>query len=111
MVAMEKPTPDTPETAGANTLVEGGNNDAATGESGTETAGPDLEPEPLEHQPSEITYDEQFYAARPRALRPRARLRKQGAPTARERVGEPVGTNPAYVDWLVGESMLQDAKT
>lgn len=67
--------------------------------------------DPPEHEPSEITYSEQFYAARPRSLRPRARLRAQGAPTSRERIGEPVGTNPDYVEWLRRESMLDDAKT
>jgi trehalose synthase len=74
---------------------------------------PEVEPtedEPTEHEPTEITYSEQFYAARPRGLRPRARLRAQGSPAATERVGDPVGTNGAYVSWLVKESMLEDAK-
>jgi len=60
------------------------------------------------HEPSEITFDEQFYPARPRHLRPKARLR--GAQFSRlERLGEPVGSNPAYVAWLQEESMLGDA--
>jgi trehalose synthase len=63
------------------------------------------------HEPSEITYSEQFYPARPRTLRPRARLRPQGAPsTAEQRSGDPVGTNPVYVDWLIRQSMLHDAE-
>jgi trehalose synthase len=62
------------------------------------------------HEPSEITYDEQFYPARPRRLRPRARLR--GLFPIRQksqRAGKAVGSNPAYVEWLVSESMLADA--
>ncbi|MEO8519600.1 MAG: maltose alpha-D-glucosyltransferase, partial [Dermatophilaceae bacterium] len=60
------------------------------------------------HKPSEITFDEQYYPARPRHLRPKARLR--GAQFSRlERLGEPVGSNPAYVAWLQEESMLGDA--
>mgnify|MGYP001792184278 FL=1 len=62
----------------------------------------------LPHEPSEITFDEQFYPARPKHLRPKARLR--GAQFSRlERLGEPVGSNPEYVAWLVEESMLGDA--
>ncbi|GAB3924178.1 trehalose synthase [Microlunatus endophyticus] len=62
-----------------------------------------------EHEP-EITYDEQFYPARPRRLRPRARLR--GIFPLRPRTshsGKSVGSNPDYVEWLIGESMLSDA--
>ncbi len=66
--------------------------------------------QPIEHEASEITYAGQFYAARPRALRPRARLRGQGAPPLWQRIGEPVGTNPHYVSWLLRESMLNDAR-
>ena len=67
--------------------------------------------DPAEHEPAEISYSEHFFAARPQLLRPRVRLRGQGAPGASERVGEPVGTNPAYVAWLRRESMLSDANT
>ncbi|MGY6019916.1 maltose alpha-D-glucosyltransferase [Streptomyces spinosirectus] len=63
-----------------------------------------------QHGPTEITYSEQFYPARPRSLRPRARLRPQGQPGPHERTGEPVGTNPDYVSWLLRNSMLQDAR-
>ncbi len=63
------------------------------------------------HEPSEITYAEHFHPARPRSLRHRARVR---APFARraagtDHEGEPVGTNRAYVAWLLGRSMLADA--
>ncbi len=63
------------------------------------------------HEPSEITYDEQFYPARPRRLRPRARLRGLFSRPKVGRSGKPTGDNPAYVSWLVQESMLDDAKT
>ena len=63
---------------------------------------------PQPHEPSEITFAEQFYPARPPHLRPKARLR--GAQDTRaQRLGEPVGANPAYVAWLRQESMLNDA--
>jgi trehalose synthase len=60
------------------------------------------------HEPSEITFAEQYYPARPRHLRPKVRLRGATAASA-ERLGEPVGSNPAYVAWLRQESMLGDA--
>ena len=60
------------------------------------------------HEPTEITYAEQFYPARPRHLRPKARLRGGQASPA-EQLGEPVGSNPAYVEWLRRQSMLHDA--
>jgi trehalose synthase len=59
-----------------------------------------------DHEPSEITYDEQFYPARPRRLRPSAR-RLVRPPL--EADGEPIADNPAYVNWLISESMLSDA--
>jgi trehalose synthase len=66
---------------------------------------------PPAHEASEISYDENFYPARPKRLRPRGRLRDLFAlrPKA-ERVGKPTGDNAAYVSWLRGESMLEDAK-
>jgi Alpha amylase, catalytic domain. len=60
------------------------------------------------HQPSEITFAEQYYPARPPHLRPKVRLRGAKVASA-ERLGEPVGSNPAYVAWLRHESMLGDA--
>ena len=69
------------------------------------------DPTPPAHEASEISYDENFYPARPKRLRPRGRLRDLFAlrPKA-ERVGKPTGDNCAYVSWLLGESMLEDAK-
>ncbi|WP_435199280.1 maltose alpha-D-glucosyltransferase [Janibacter sp. GS2] len=69
-------------------------------------------PEALEvEEPGEPDFARIYFPARPKALRPRARLRPQGAPSAAQvRSGEPVGSNPVYVDWLRGQSMLQDAK-
>src|SRR3954449_4094134 len=67
---------------------------------------------PAAHEASEISYDEQFYPARPKRLRPRGRLRDLFSLRPKtERVGKASGDNPAYVSWLVGESMLEDAKT
>jgi trehalose synthase len=67
-------------------------------------------PDDQPHEPSEITYAEHFHPARPRALRHRARVK---APVARRRSaatdGAPLGTNPAYVSWLLSQSMLADA--
>ncbi|WP_214407994.1 maltose alpha-D-glucosyltransferase [Pseudonocardia lacus] len=67
-------------------------------------------PDDQPHEPSEITYAEHFHPARPRSLRHRARVK---APFTRRRSastdGEPVGTNPTYVSWLLGQSMLADA--
>ncbi|MGI8715683.1 MAG: maltose alpha-D-glucosyltransferase [Solirubrobacteraceae bacterium] len=68
------------------------------------TAGPN--DESVDHEPSEITYDEQFYPARPRRLRPSAR---RIARTPKEAEGEPIASNQGYVDWLIAESMLNDA--
>ena len=67
------------------------------------------EAEGLEHKASEITYDEQFYPGRPRRLRPRARrFVRSGLPA--EAAGEASADNADYVQWLVRESMLWDAK-
>src|SRR3954452_8126764 len=67
-------------------------------------------PDDQPHEPSEITYAEHFHPARPPALRHRARVK---APVPRRRStasdGAPVGTNPAYVSWLLSQSMLADA--
>lgn len=72
----------------------------------------DPSPEALEvEEPGEPNFAQIFFPARPKALRPRARLRPQGAPSAAQvRSGEPVGSNPVYLDWLRGQSMLQDAQ-
>ncbi|MEH0109530.1 maltose alpha-D-glucosyltransferase [Tersicoccus sp. MR15.9] len=60
-------------------------------------------------EPTDVNYDEAFYPARPRQARPRARRNQQFGDTLPP--FEPVGTNPAYVEWLRGQSMLGDAKT
>ena len=75
--------------------------EAGTIEAGVHEAG--------EAEASEITYDEQLYPARPRRLRPRANLR---GGSIRRTVSDPRaanGLNPAYVQWLVRQSMLKDA--
>ena len=70
--------------------------------------------EPTEHEASEITYDEQRYEARPQRLRSRARpkARAQLRGAGGRRTSDPRsadGANPAYVQWLVSQSMLADA--
>jgi len=58
----------------------------------------------------ELNFDEQFYPARPARLRPRARLRVWPWQRRSPGNGPPTGDNPDYVQWLVEESMLGDAK-
>jgi trehalose synthase len=60
----------------------------------------------IHHEPSEISYDEQFYPARPRPLKPSVR---RAARVDAQR-GEPVPDNPDYVEWLINQSILHDAK-
>ena len=71
------------------------------------------EEESEERHAPEITYDEQFYPARPAPPPPvRAPLAAppHRRPPAGDGDGEPVADNGAYVEWLVEESMLADAK-
>jgi trehalose synthase len=69
------------------------------------------EPAPVAHEASEISYAEQFYPARPARLRPQRRLRDLFKLRPKvDRTGKPSGDNHAYVDWLINESMLEDAK-
>ncbi len=56
----------------------------------------------------EISYDAQFYPARPARLRPRAR-RRSAEQVIPSKPFAADGTNPAYVSWLVEQSMLKDA--
>jgi hypothetical protein len=63
----------------------------------------------LERDPSEITYDEQLYPARPKRLRPRANLRGGSLRRSFSDPRSANGLNPAYVEWLVRQSMLKDA--
>ena len=62
-----------------------------------------------EHEPSEITYAEHFHPARPKSLRHRARVKSPVARRSVAKDGKPTGTNPAYVSWLLSQSMLADA--
>jgi trehalose synthase len=64
----------------------------------------------LDVQAEELNYDEQFYPARPARLRPRARLRMWPWQRRSPGNGPASGDNPEYVQWLVEESMLGDAK-
>src|SRR3954465_5217221 len=73
----------------------------------SEVAEPDVD----EHgnEPTEITFDEHLHPARPRTLRFRPRVK---APFARRSLtpdGPAHGGNPAYVSWLLSQSMLSDA--
>lgn len=58
---------------------------------------------------TEITYEEHLHPARPRSLRHRPRVRSPFERRSVDRDGEPLGTNPTYVTWLVSQSMLADA--
>lgn len=59
----------------------------------------------VHHEPSEVSYDEQFYPARPRPLRPSVRR----SPRVDTQSGDAHPSNPAYVDWLIKQSILHDA--
>jgi trehalose synthase len=61
------------------------------------------------HEPSEITYVEHFHPARPRSLRHRARVKSPFARHSVAQDGPATGENPAYVSWLLNQSMLSDA--
>ena len=61
------------------------------------------------HEPSEITYAEHLHPARPRTLRFRPRVRAPFARRSLAHDGSPTGDNPAYVSWLLAQSMLSDA--
>ena len=68
--------------------------------------------EPDQEPAVEGSYSEQFFPARPRPLRPVARHRTKGPVGVPHEATELPATaeNAAYVDWLVGESMLNYAK-
>ncbi|MBK8462269.1 MAG: maltose alpha-D-glucosyltransferase [Nigerium sp.] len=60
----------------------------------------------------EASFDKHHFAARPERLRPQARRRNLKASEALAPPPfEPDGRNPAYVRWLVDQSMLGDART
>ncbi|MFC5948415.1 maltose alpha-D-glucosyltransferase [Pseudonocardia lutea] len=61
------------------------------------------------HEPSEITYAEHLHPARPRTLRHRARAKSPVVRRSVAKDGAATGENPAYVSWLLSQSMLADA--
>lgn len=61
------------------------------------------------NEPTEITFDEHLHPARPRALRFRPRVKAPFARRSVTRDGRATGDNPAYVSWLLSQSMLADA--
>ncbi len=61
------------------------------------------------NEPTEITFDEHLHPARPRALRFRPRVRTPFTRRSLAQDGSPTGENPAYVSWLLSQSMLADA--
>ena len=65
----------------------------------------------LAHEPSEATYAEYFHPARPRSLRYRTRVKQSFERHSVRKDGQPDGTNPTYVSWLLSQSMLADANT
>jgi trehalose synthase len=74
-----------------------------------ETPGPaDHGAEAPENSP-EISYDEQRYPARPKRLRPRSNLRSGSLRRSFSDPRAADGRNPAYIEWLVRQSMLKDA--
>ena len=67
------------------------------------------DPEDQASEPSELTFDEHLHPARPKALRHRPRVRAPFNRRSLAQDGEPAGDNPAYVSWLLSQSMLADA--
>ncbi len=61
------------------------------------------------NEPAELTFDEHLHPARPRQLRFRPRVRTPFTRRSLSRDGSPTGDNPAYVSWLLSQSMLADA--
>lgn len=67
------------------------------------------EPEDQANEPAEITFDEYLHPARPRALRFRPRVKSPFVRRSVAQDGPAAGDNPAYVSWLLSQSMLADA--
>jgi trehalose synthase len=65
----------------------------------------------LAHEPSEVTYAEYYHPARPKSLRHRTRVKQSFERHSVRKDGQPDGTNPTYVSWLLSQSMLADAVT
>ncbi|SCX28535.1 maltose alpha-D-glucosyltransferase [Mycolicibacterium fluoranthenivorans] len=61
------------------------------------------------NEPAEITFDEHLHPARPKTLRSRPRVRTPFVRRSLAQDGPPTGANPAYVSWLLSQSMLADA--
>jgi trehalose synthase len=61
------------------------------------------------NEPTEITFDEHLHPARPRTLRFRPRVKTPFTRRSVTQDGPASGDNPAYVSWLVSQSMLADA--
>jgi trehalose synthase len=61
------------------------------------------------HEPTKITFDEHRHPARPRTLRFRPRVKKPFARKSVAQDGPATADNPAYVSWLLSQSMLADA--
>ena len=61
------------------------------------------------HEPSDITYAEHLHPARPRTLRFRPRVKAPFARRSMAQDGSATADNPAYVSWLLSQSMLADA--
>jgi trehalose synthase len=61
------------------------------------------------NEPAEITFDEYLHPARPKTLRSRPRVRTPFVRRSLAQDGPPTGENPAYVSWLLSQSMLADA--
>jgi trehalose synthase len=64
-----------------------------------------------DHQskPTKITFDEHLHPARPRALRFRPRVKTPFTRKSVAQDGSATAGNPAYVSWLLSQSMLADA--
>jgi trehalose synthase len=67
------------------------------------------DPEDQANEPADITFDEHLHPARPRALRFRPRVKAPFERRSLAQDGPPTGDNPAYVNWLLSQSMLADA--
>lgn len=61
------------------------------------------------NEPSEITYDEHLHPARPRSLRFRPRVKSPFTRRSVAQDGPARADNPAYMSWLLSQSMLADA--
>ncbi|MGV9803759.1 maltose alpha-D-glucosyltransferase [Mycobacterium sp. NPDC003449] len=66
-------------------------------------------PDDQANEPTEITFDEHLHPARPRALRFRPRVKATFTRRSLAQDGPATGDNPAYVSWLLSQSMLADA--